>query len=341
MKRSALKSDPAGLRRRPFAALLLAAPVFAPFAALAQEPRWPSRPVRLIVPFAPGGSADVAARFLAPRLAERLGQPVTIENRPGAGGTLGVSLVAKSTPADGYTIVLAAAGAMTISPHLNANLGYDPAGDLAPICGFARIPLVLIANTEVAATDITQLVALLKRQPGRFSYATTGNGSAMHLGGESLKALTETFLVHIPYRGSAPAVTAVMSGEVQLGVVDLTSVIGRTEGTRMKALALLGKERSTLAPNLPTLAESGLPGLRGFDVSGWFGLFAPARTPPAVLQRLNTEISSLLRAEDLRERFKAVGIEPMPGTQQELGQLVRTELASYAAIVKRANIKAD
>ena len=350
MKRPALVNAPAGLRRRPFAALLLAAPavlllvlfaLFAPLAALAQEPGWPSRPLRLVVPFAPGGSADVAARVLAPRLAERLGQPVTIENRPGAGGTLGVAQVAKSTPADGYTIVLAAAGAMTISPHLNASLGYDPVGDLAPISGFARIPLVLIANTEVAATNTQQLVALLKSQPGRFSYATTGNGSAMHLGGESLKALTETFIVHIPYRGSAPAVTAVMAGEVQLGVVDLTSVIGRTEGTRMKALALLSKERSTLAPKLPTLAESGLAGLRDFDVSGWFGLFAPARTPPAVLQRLNTEISALLRTDDLRERFKAVGIEPMPGTQQELGQMVRSELANYAVVIKRANIKAD
>lgn len=310
--------------------------------ALAQDARWPSRPLRIVVPFAPGGSADVAARFLAPRLAERLGQAVTVENRPGAGGTLGVQQVAKNTPADGYTLVLAAAGAMTISPHLNPNLGYDPVADLAPISGFARIPLVLVANADVPAANLDQLVALIKRQPGRFSYATTGNGSAMHLGGESLKAATESFIVHIPYRGSAPAVQATMSGEVQLAVVDLTSVLGRMDaGARIKPIAMLSRERSSLAPNLPTFAESSQAALKTFDVAGWFGLFAPARTPAPVLQRLNTEITTLLRADDLRERFKGFGIEPMPSSPQDFSAFVRNELGNFGAIVKRANIKAD
>ena len=310
-------------------------------AALAQDANWPNRPLRIVVPFAPGGSADVAARFVAPRLSERLGQPVTVDNRPGAGGTLGVGQVAKNTPADGYTLLLAAAGALTISPHLNPNLGYDPVADLAPVSGFARIPLVLIANAAVPAANADQLIALLRSQPGRFSYATTGNGSAMHLGGESFKALTETFIVHIPYRGSAPAVAAVMSGEVQLAVVDLTSVLGRTEGARIKTLALLGRQRSLLAPSVPTLAEATQGRLKDFDVSGWFGLFAPARTPAAVVQRLNTEITALLRSDDLRERFKGFGIEPMPTSTQELGQFLRTELGNYAGIVKRASIKAE
>jgi tripartite-type tricarboxylate transporter receptor subunit TctC len=310
-------------------------------AARAQDAAWPSRPLRIVVPFAPGGSADVAARFLAPRLSERLGQPVTVDNRPGAGGTLGVAQVAKSTPADGYTLLLAAAGALTISPHLNPNLGYDPVNDLSPISGFARIPLVLIANAAVPAANADQLIKLLRSQPGRFSYATTGNGSAMHLGGESFKALTETFVVHIPYRGSAPAVGAVMAGEVQLAVVDLTSVLGRTDSSRIKTLALLGKERSSLAPSLPTLAEATQGRLKDFDVSGWFGLFAPARTPAPVVQRLNSEITTLLRADDLRERFKGFGIEPMPTSPQELGQFMRTELANYAGIIKRASIKME
>jgi len=309
--------------------------------ALAQDAPWPSRPLRIVVPFAPGGSADVAARFLAPRLSERLGQPVTIDNRPGAGGTLAVGQVARNTPADGYTVLLAAAGALTISPHLNASLGYDPVTDLAPITGFARIPLVLIANADLPAANAEQLIALLRSQPGRFSYATTGNGSAMHLGGESFKALTDTFVVHIPYRGSAPAVAAVMSGEVQLAVVDLTSILGRTEGARIKTLALLGKQRSSLAPNVPTLAEANPGRLKDFDVSGWFGLFAPARTPAPVVQRLNSELTALLRADDLRERFKGFGIEPMPTSPQELGQFVRTELGNYAGIIKRAGIKAE
>ena len=319
----------------------LSAGLALPGTALAQDAPWPNRPLRIVVPFAPGGSADVAARFLAPRLSERLGQPVTVDNRPGAGGTLAVGQVAKNTPADGYTVLLAAAGALTISPHLNPNLGYDPVADLAPITGFARIPLVLIANADLPAANAEQLLALLRKQPGRYSYATTGNGSAMHLGGESFKALTDTFVVHIPYRGSAPAVAAVMSGEVQLAVVDLTSVLGRTEGARIKTLALLGKQRSSLAPNVPTLAESAQASLKDFDISGWFGLFAPARTPAAVVQRLNSELTTLLRADDLRDRFKIFGIEPMPTSPQELGQFLRAELGNYAGIVKRAGIKAD
>jgi tripartite-type tricarboxylate transporter receptor subunit TctC len=330
---------------------LLASAIGATLATLpsvlrAQDARWPNRPVRIVVPFAPGGSADVAARFLAPRLSERLGQQVIVENRPGAGGTLAVQQVAKTTPADGYTIVLAAAGAMTINPHLNPSLGYDPLTDLMPISGFARIPLVLIANNDVAASNADQLLALIKRQPGRFSYATTGNGSAMHLGGESFKAATASFVVHIPYRGSAPAVQAAMSGEVQLAVVDLTSVLGRMESTagapaRIKPIAMLSKERSSLAPTVPTLAESSQTGLKNFDVAGWFGLFAPARTPATIIQTLNTEISALLRADDLRERFKGFGIEPMPLSPQDFGQFVRNELNNFGAIIKRANIKAD
>lgn len=332
--------------RRRLACLALSAPFLSALTAVAQEPRWPVRPIRIVVPFAPGGSADVAARFLAPRLGERLSQQVFVENRPGAGGVLGVQQVAKSTPADGYTVVLAAAGAMTISPHLNTNLGFDPLSDLTPVSGFARIPLVLIANADVPAVNINQLLALIKRQPGRYSYATTGNGSAMHLGGESLKAATDSFIVHIPYRGSAPAVQASMSGEVQLAVVDLTSVLGRMEATatggpRIKPIAMLSKERSTLAPTVPTLAESGQASLKNFDVAGWFGLFAPARTPAAVVQRLNTEITALLSADDLRERFKGFGIEPMPSSSEAFGQFVRNEFGNFGAIVKRAGIKAD
>lgn len=297
-----------------------------------------NRPIRVVVPFAPGGSADVAARFLAPRLAERIGQQVIVENRPGAGGTLAVGQVAKTAAPDGTTVLLAAAGALTISPHLMPNLGYDPIQDLAPVTGFARIPLVLIANSSVPAQTPAQLIELLKRQPGRFSYATTGNGSAMHLGGESFKAATETFIVHIPYRGSAPAVSAVMSGEVELAVVDLTSVIGRTDTSRFRSLALLGKDRSSLAPSLPTLFESGLA---GFDVSGWFGLFVPAKTDAGIVGRLNSEITRLLQTDEMRERFKGVGIEPMPTTPTQLGDFLRTELRNFGEVIRRAAIRAD
>lgn len=302
------------------------------------QDRTPARPIRIVVPFAPGGSADVAARFLAPRLAERVGQQVIVENRPGAGGTLAVGQVAKTAAPDGTTVLLAAAGALTISPHLLPGLNYDPVQDLAPVTGFARIPLVLIANSNLPAQSPAQLIELLKRQPGRLSYATTGNGSAMHLGGESFKAATETFIVHIPYRGSAPAVSAVMAGEVELAVVDLTSVIGRSDASRFRSLALLGKDRSSLAPSLPTLSESGIA---GFDVSGWFGLFVPAKTDASTVARLNGEITRLLQTDEIRERFKAVGIEPMPTTPAQLGDFMRTELRNFGEVIKRAGIRAE
>jgi tripartite-type tricarboxylate transporter receptor subunit TctC len=316
---------------------LLAAAALLPVQVLAQQSSsWPNRTVRIVVPFAPGGSADVAARFLAPRMAARLGQQVVVENRPGAGGTLAVGQVAKGA-SDGHTLLLAAAGALTISPHLT-KVPYDPVSDLAPVSGFARIPLVLIAHSAVPAQTPAELIRLIRSQPGRFSYATTGNGSAMHLAGESFKALTESFIVHIPYRGSAPAVAAVMSGEVELAVVDLTSVLGRADSGRFRNVALMGRERSALAPSLPTLAEAGLSEL---DVSGWFGLFAPVGMPAAVLERLNAEITAQLRADDLKERFKAVGIEPMPTTPDALAAFMRREFTNFGQVIRRAEIRAD
>jgi tripartite-type tricarboxylate transporter receptor subunit TctC len=316
----------------------MAAALLTSHQALAQQSAsWPNRTVRIVVPFAPGGSADVAARFLAPRLSARLGQQVVVENRPGAGGTLAVGQVAKGA-SDGHTLLLAAAGALTISPHLMKGLPYDPVSDLAPVSGFARIPLVLIANAAVPAQTPADLIRLIRSQPGRFSYATTGNGSAMHLAGESFKALTESFIVHIPYRGSAPAVAAVMSGEVELAIVDLTSVVGRADSGRFRNVALMGRERSALAPSLPTLAEAGLADL---DVSGWFGLFAPVGMPAAVIERLNTEITAQLRAEDLKERFKAVGIEPMPTTPDALAAFMKREFTNFGQVIRRAEIRAD
>lgn len=304
-------------------------------AAVAQDGPWPTRTVRIVVPFAPGGSADVAARFLAPRLSARLGQSVVVENRPGAGGTLAVGQVAKG-PSDGHTVLLAAAGALTISPHLIKGLPYDPVKDLAPISGFARIPLVLIANAAVPARTPQDLIRLVRSQPGKFSYATTGNGSAMHLAGESFKALTESFIVHIPYRGSAPAVAATMSGEVELAIVDLTSVLGRTDAGRFRTLALLGKDRSSLAPELPTLAEAGL---KDMDVSGWFGLFGPKSMSASVTRRLNAEITAELKADDLKARFKSVGIEPMPTTPEALSGFMNREFSSFREVIRRADIR--
>lgn len=322
-------------------ALALAGAVFAAAALGAAVPAtaqaWPTTTVRLVVPFAPGGSADAAARLLAPRLAERLGQQVIVENRPGAGGALAIGQVAKATP-DGHTIMLAAAGGLTISPTLNPRIGYDPLTDLAPITGFARIPFVLIASGDLPVTDAKGLIEYARRNPGRLTYATGGNGTAMHIGGEMFKSMSGSFVVHIPYRGSGPAAMAAMSGETSLAVVDLTSVRGQRENPRLKMLAMLSRDRSILAPDLPTLNEAGLS---GFDVSGWFGLFAPAGTPAPVLQRLNTEITALLRDPGIVERFKTMGMEPIPSSPEQLASLLRTEIAAYKAVIQRAGIKAE
>ena len=320
--------------RRTFVAAALAAAALLPAGSLAQDAPWPNKPVRVVVPFAPGGSADAAARLLAPRLAERMGQQVVVENRPGAGGALAVGQVAKG-PADGYTIILAAAGGLTITPQLNPRIGYDPIADLAPITGFARIPFVLIASGDLPARNVEQLVELARRSPGKLNYATGGNGTAMHIGGEMLKSMSQTFIVHIPYRGSGPAALATMAGETSLAVVDLTSVRGHRDNPRMRMLGMLSRDRSALVPDLPTLHESGLS---GFDVSGWFGLFAPANTPAAIVQRLNAEIVALLRTREFLDSFHNLGMEPMPTTSGELSAFMRNEMAAYGAVIKRARI---
>lgn len=324
------------LRRRHVLAATLATAAL-PGVGTAQEAAWPSRTVRLVVPFAPGGSADAAARQLAPKLAERLGQQVIVENRPGAGGALAIQQVAKAAP-DGYTIMLAAAGGLTITPNLNPGIGYDPLTDLAPITGFARIPFVLIASGDLAATNVSQLLQLARANPGKLTYATGGNGTAMHIGGEMLKSMSKTYIVHIPYRGSGPAAMAAMAGETSLAVVDLTSVRGQRENPRLRMLGVLSRDRSPLAPDLPTLNESGLS---GFDVSGWFGLFAPARTPAPIVQRLNTEIVGLLRSPEFVDAFNKLGMETMATTPAELSQMMRSELAAYANVIKQAGIKLE
>lgn len=298
---------------------------------------YPSKIIRLVVPFAPGGSADAAARILAPKLAEKLGQPVVVDNRPGAGGGLAITQVAKS-PADGYTILLAAAGALTIAPNLNANLGYNPVTDLQPITGFARIPFVLVANSDAGMSTPQDVIKYAKANPGKLSFGSTGNATAQHIAGEMMMAQSQSFIVHVPYRGSGPAAVAAMSGEVQLAVVDLAAVIGQRNNPKIKLVATMGKTRSPLVPDVPTLSESSLP---GFDVTGWFGLFAPAKTPAPIVTRLNAEIVALLRSPEFGERFKALGMEPQPSSSEALRDQVRGESASYATIIKRAGIKLD
>lgn len=305
--------------------------------SLAQTVAWPVKPIRLVVTFPAGGSSDAAARIVAPRLAERLGQPVVVDNRPGAGGGLGLDLVAKS-PADGYTIVLASAGGLTANPTLYSKLPYNPTRDFAPVTLFGTSPFVLVANPALPANTVKEVVALAKTQVGKLSYASGGNGTAMHLSGELLKATTGSFILHVPYRGSAPAVLAVMAGDTQLAVADIASVQPQLKSGRIKVIGVMSRQRSPLAPDMPTLAESGLP---DFEANGWFAILAPAGTPPAVVTRLNTEITAVLMQPETRERFAAAALEPLTSTPEQLAQLIKTETVKWAKVIKDSGAKVD
>lgn len=326
------------ITRRLVLTACLAATAAAPaFAQPGPSGNWPTKPVRLVVTFPPGGSSDAAARIVAPRLAERLGQPVVIDNRPGAGGGVGLDLVAKA-PADGYTIILASAGGLTANPSLYKQLNYDPARDFAPITLFGTSPFVLLAHPSVQATTVGDVLKLAKSQPGRLSYASGGNGTAMHLSGELLKSMGQARIVHIPYRGSGPALVAVMAGDTQLAIADVTTVGSHLKSGRVKVLGVLSKDRSALVPDLPTLNETGL---QGFESSGWFAILAPAATPAPIVQRLNAEITAVLRMPEVRERFAAAGLEPLPSTPAELGALMKSETQKWGRVIRESGATVD
>jgi tripartite-type tricarboxylate transporter receptor subunit TctC len=312
------------------AALALHAP-----AALAQA--WPAKPIRFIVTFPPGGSSDLVARALAPRMSERLGQQVLVENRPGAGGNIGADLVAKA-PADGYTIGLSAAGALSINASLYPSMPFDPVKDLAPVSLLALIPIVIAAHPSANAANVRELIAAAKARPGALSYGTTGNGSAMHLAGELLQQMTGIRIVHVPYKGSGPAAADAAGGQLPLAIVDLTSALPHIKAGRMRALAVTGAQRSVTAPEIPTVAETGVP---GFDAVGWFGVVAPAGTPAPVIARLNAEIVEGMKVQEIRERLLAGGAEPATSTPEEFGAFVRAETAKWARVIKVAGVKLD
>lgn len=322
------------LARRLLACLALA---LAALPVRAEGSDWPARPLRLVVTFPPGGSSDAAARIVAPRLAERLGQPVVVDNRPGAGGGVGLELVAKA-PADGYTLVLASAGGLTANPSLYARLSYDPARDFAPVTLFGTSPFVLLAHPALQASTVADVIRLARAQPGKLSYASGGNGTAMHLSGELLKSMAQVQILHVPYRGSGPALLAVVSGETPLAIVDITTAAAQIKSGRVKAIGILNRERSPLAPDIPALSESGLP---GYDAAGWFGILAPAATPAPVVQRLNAEITAVLRSPDVRERFATVGLEPLPSTSAEMAALMKTEAVKWARVIRESGASVD
>ncbi len=312
------------------AVLLLALLAF----ASAQAQPYPSKPVRFFVPFPPGGSADLMVRAIAPRLAERLGQPFVVENRPGAGGMIGVDAVAKAPP-DGYTIGLAAAGALSSNISLYPSMPYHPQKDLAPISMLAMIPFFLVAHPSQAST-LGEVIAKAKSTPGALSYGHGGQGSTMHLAGELLNMMAKIKLQSVPYKGSGPVSADVLGNQVPFGVVDVPSSIANVKAGKLRALAVTTKRRISAAPDVPTFEEAGLP---GYEAIGWFGTVAPAGTPAPVIEKLNAEIKAALSQPEVRERALAAGAEPFANSPQEFAAIIRDETKKWGEVVRAAGIK--
>jgi tripartite-type tricarboxylate transporter receptor subunit TctC len=307
--------------------------------AISQTP-YPAKPIRLVVPYPPGGPLDAAARALADRVKETLGV-IVVENRPGAGGNLGVDHVAKS-PADGYSLVIGAVATHAVNPWLFSKLPYDPIKDFAPITLIAHVPNVLVMTPERAdqlgIRNARDLIDYARKNPARLNYASGGNGSAGHMAGELMKSQAKISAVHIPYAGAAPAQLGMLAGQTDFMFDNLASATAQIKAGKLRALAVTTAQRSSEQPNVPTMAESGLP---GFDVSTWFGVFAPAGTPPAIVARLNTALTAALRSSEMRERLARMGAEPAPGTSEQFSELLRSELAKYQKIVKFSGARVD
>ncbi|WP_447740607.1 Bug family tripartite tricarboxylate transporter substrate binding protein [Variovorax boronicumulans] len=307
--------------------------------ALAQAPAgdFPIKPIRMVVTFPPGGSADGVVRMLVPRLNEKLGQQVVVDNRPGAGGNVGLTLVAKA-PGDGYTLGVGAAGALAANVSLYPQMPFDPQKDLKPVGMLAAIPFVLVGHPSVAAKTQRELVALAKAKPGTLSIGHGGNGTAMHLSAALFNQMAGTRLVEVPYRGSGPAALDVLGGQIPLAVVDLPSSLQQIRAGKLIAFAVTSPQRLPMLPEVPTVAEVGLP---GYDSTGWFGVVAPAGTPAPVVARLNAELNAALGDEQVKTAMRALGVEPAPGSVESFDSYIRAETKKWAQVIQDAHIKLD
>jgi tripartite-type tricarboxylate transporter receptor subunit TctC len=314
--------------------LLLAITVICSAAASAQ---YPNKPVRMVVPFPAGGPTDIVSRAIAPKLSEALGQSVIIDNRAGAGGVTGTEQVAKA-PADGYTLLMGTIGGLAVSMSLHPNRGYDTLRDLAPITQAVTVTNILVLHPSVPAKSVKELLAIATARPGRLNYASSGAGTVTHLAGELLKMMAGVNIVHIPYKGGAPALTALLSGEVDCSFENGLIVTPHIKSGKVRAIAVTGAQRSKLAPELPTIAEAGLP---GYNASGWYGLVAPAATPRDIINRLSSEVTRVLRTPDIVERLSSQGAEPVGNPSEQFGAFIRSEIDKWAKLVKAVNMKAD
>ena len=317
------------------AALAVAAAGLAPLAASAQT-AYPDKPIKFVVPYPPGGGTDVIARIVQERFQHALGQPIIIENRGGAAGSLGTDIVAKSAP-DGYT-VLFTLSSHTINPSFYAKLPFDTAKDFEPVGTVASLPQILVANLQFAPRNVAELVALAKAKPNTVAFASVGNGSPGHLAGELLKVRTGTQMTHIPYRGGGPAVTDVMGGQVPLLWVSIPAAAQFVKQGKLKALAVSTVKRSAAFPDVPTMQEAGV---HDFEVDSWYAMFVPAKTPKAVIEKLNRALKAVVAEPDIRVKLLAQGAEGVGGTPEALGKVVNEELVKWAKLTKEANLKAE
>jgi tripartite-type tricarboxylate transporter receptor subunit TctC len=318
-----------------FRILLLAAAFAAP-GLLAAQP-FPSKPARIVNPFAPGGATDIIARHMGQKLTELWGQPVVVENRAGASGAIGVEHVAKSAP-DGYTLLIATQTTHAANPALYAKLPYDAAKDFAPLTLAGSTPLALLVHPSLPVSDVRALIAHAKSNPGKLAYASGGNGTSQHLTMELLKTMTGAFMVHIPYKGAGPAMTDFLGGQVNLMFDNLPTAIPHVKSGKLRALAVSTAKRSAFAPELPTMAESGLD---GFDLATWFAFFAPAATPRELVEKISADMRRVLAQPETKERLTAIGVDVAGTTPEELAQFHRAELTKWAKIVKDSGAKLD
>ena len=306
----------------------------APGQALAQA--YPTKPIRFIVPWPPGGGADIMSRLVNQPLGEALGQQVIIDNRGGAAGNIGAEAAAKSPP-DGHTIVFAYSGTHSINPHIYRKMPFKQS-DFAPVIQLASVPQVVVVHPSLPVKSIRDLIAVVKARPGQLAYASSGNGAINHLAGELFKMRTQTDIVHVPYKGGGPAAVALLSGEVGMIFGEPASMIGYLKAGKLRAIAVTSAKRALSLPELPTVAEAGVP---GFDVTSWNGILTPAGTPKEIVARLNTELNKIIAAPAMRSRLIGLGYEPVGGPPEKFGALIEAELGKWAPVVKAANIRVD